>query len=232
MFYSVKLKSILMLFVFLLSVGMLTPAWDRNAAYLQYAKLFQGYETDVNVVIARFLRLQTIQDNAKNTGNEIACYLENLSAYAAYQEGLADLESFASIEDCYHLIMVGETKTDLPLPNLHSNVDLQVRGESELEFRRNGWARMGLVVMSPGLYEISVQARCMGPPPALMDLGIAGDKIRLSYENEPQIHSVEFHFNRGLYWMTIAFVNDLYTGTGDRNFRLIGVWIEHKSGPQ
>jgi hypothetical protein len=220
------LRSMLLLSCILLVVDVLRLAWDKNVTYAQYIKVLQGYNTDVDAVIGNFLRLPTIQNAIEN---KEACYLENLYAYAAYQASRRDFQSFESVGDCHRLLIVGDGRYQLPLINFHSDLPLYTRETSELEFRRNVWARMGIVIMSSGLYEIGMQARCMGPAPALVNLSIADNKCHFSYENEPAIHTVDVGLDRGVHWIEIAFTNDSYTEAGDRNLRLMEVWIEQKS---
>ena len=158
---------------------------------------------------------------------QLACYTENFARVFVAAPPTAGDAEFGPVTDpeCPIIVAVGHGPVTLPVQHYTSNHPLFARGRDQLEFRRNSAIWGPIYVRENGVYDIVVQGRAMGCPPAMLELTVDAVTHVLPFGEESEEQIARFDLTSGLRWVTLAFVNDGQCNGRDRNFRLAALSV-------
>jgi hypothetical protein len=154
----------------------------------------------------------------------IRCRVETLRRFA-YRESDKHVSSSAVSDNCLPITLIGTQPAMLPLLQFRSNWPVYIRGQSELEMRRNSSIWGLIYIHNPGRYQVDVEARCLGPEPAQLRLVIGDTSSVLEFGNSSSIESHSVELPSGINWVELSYINDRILDGKDRNLRLMATSI-------
>lgn len=152
------------------------------------------------------------------------CRVEKLLQYAADPTFESDWLR-ADLEQCQPVTPVGRGEVTFPIVRFSQNRPIVQRSNQQLEFRRNSSLWGPIYVHDPGSYRLMVEARAVGPAPALLDVHVASEEAVLAYGNTTETKSLDLMLPTGVHWIELTYINDGSLHGVDRNLRLVSVRI-------
>ncbi len=202
----------------------LVTNFARTVAYLPYVYMFTHSSPSIHDAEKVHNRLEFL--NVRTSDERTDCLLGNINGYLEHPGDPVGLDPHRN-ELCNPITIVPVGTTAVYLPTLTGTDGTAYRGESQLEFRRNGIVWGYYYFADAGFYRLRIMARCLGPSPAMLQASIDEFVSVFRFETEPQEYQLDGYFAEGLHRVALSFVNDYQGEDGDRNLEIIEVWIEH-----
>lgn len=197
-----------------------TDALLRNYCHLEYVHLFLSQSPGASEAL-RIQRMQSCIDKRLLgpclAGNVLARQGKSAAATALWE---------AAGTSYYRVVTVRDQRVAIAPITMIPSRTVYDRGGGHIEFGWNSNARSGVYWARDGVYRIGVRARCIGPEPAILGLRVAENGEIFEFMNATEDRFVVFELARGYHFITVSFTNDYYGKLGNRNLRLMEVWIE------
>lgn len=225
-----RVRSIL-LFILILFLGVakhdeLFYSAFKNKVYLAYSGFFRNNALGKYDLAELRTWLEFLIITAQTTERD-KCLLANIYGYMGSVEE-ASLLWESGNGSCAKIITVPIGRIHILLSDFVSSEQLYQQENAEIEFRRNGSVWETFYFVNSGIYELGVNARCIGPVPAMLRLSVDHERYFLEFDAELNESIISDYFNKGLHRISFSFMNDYQGQGGDRNLRIKDVWIEYQ----
>jgi hypothetical protein len=157
--------------------------------------------------------------------SHIQCRIQTLHQYDNHLPTESAFIREVDSTHCLPITFVSTLPVNLPIAFFPSNWPVFQRNNGELEFRRNSAIWGPIYAQKPGHYQVSIEARGLGPEPAQVRVIIGNTREVFHFFNIASTESFILHLSSGINWIELAYTNDAVIDGADRNLRLISVQV-------